>query len=94
MRYHVWSIGCQMNTADARRASDELELYGGEACSRLEDADVVVLYSCVVRQAAQTKVHNELERIRQLDRTPAQRNTLYTQYTYSPSKAMSAGEAA
>ena len=55
-----------MNTADARRASDELELYGGEACERIEDADVVVLYSCVVRQAAQTKVHNELERIRRL----------------------------
>jgi tRNA-2-methylthio-N6-dimethylallyladenosine synthase len=55
-----------MNTADARRASDELELYGGEACERIEDADVVVLYSCVVRQAAQTKVHNELERIRKL----------------------------
>ncbi len=66
LRFHVWSIGCQMNTADARRASDELELYGGEACDRIEDADVVVLYSCVVREAAQTKVHNELERIRKL----------------------------
>jgi len=55
-----------MNTADARRASDELELYGGESCDRIEDADVVVLYSCVVREAAQTKVHNELERIRKV----------------------------
>ena len=68
MRYHVWSIGCQMNTADARRMSDELAEYGGEPAERLEDADVVVLYSCVVRQAAQTKVHNELEQIRRLKR--------------------------
>jgi len=68
LRYHVWSIGCQMNTADARRMSDELELYGGEPSEQLADADVVVLYSCVVRQAAQTKVHNELERIRHLKR--------------------------
>ena len=66
MRYHVWSIGCQMNTADARRMGDELELYGAEPAERIDDADVVVLYSCVVRQAAQTKVHNELEQLRRV----------------------------
>lgn len=77
MRYHVWSIGCQMNTADARRMSDELEQYGAEPCSRVDDADVVVLYSCVVRQAAQTKVHNELERLRHLkQRRPGMRVAL------------------
>src|SRR5207248_1041797 len=55
-----------MNTADARRMSDELEAYGAESCPRLDDADIVVLYSCVVREAAEVKVHNELERIRRL----------------------------
>lgn len=68
LRYHVWSIGCQMNAADARRMSDELALYGGEPTDRLEDADIVVLYSCVVRQAAENKVHGELERIRGIKR--------------------------
>jgi len=68
LRYHVWSIGCQMNTADARRMSHELEIYGAEPCERIDDADVVVLYSCVVREAAQNKVHNELEQIRQIKR--------------------------
>jgi len=68
LRFHVWSIGCQMNTADARRMSDELANYGAEPCDRVEDADVVVLYSCVVRQAAQNKVHGELERIRGIKR--------------------------
>jgi tRNA-2-methylthio-N6-dimethylallyladenosine synthase len=57
-----------MNTADARRMGDELEQYGGEPCDRIDDADVVVLYSCVVREAAQAKVHNELEQIRQVKR--------------------------
>jgi tRNA-2-methylthio-N6-dimethylallyladenosine synthase len=66
-----------MNTADARRMSDELELYGGEACDRIEDADAVVLYSCVVRQAAETKVHNELERLRRIKtRRPSMRIAL------------------
>jgi tRNA-2-methylthio-N6-dimethylallyladenosine synthase len=68
LRFHVWSIGCQMNTADARRMSDELASYGAEPSDRVEDADVVVLYSCVVRQAAQNKVHGELERIRGIKR--------------------------
>jgi tRNA-2-methylthio-N6-dimethylallyladenosine synthase len=77
LRYHVWSIGCQMNTADARRMSDELAQYGGEACERIEDADAVVLYSCVVREAAQNKVHNELEQIRQIKhRRPSMRVAL------------------
>src|SRR5687768_5371376 len=66
LKFHVWSIGCQMNTADARRMSDELAGYGGEAVPKIDDADVVVLYSCVVRQAAEVKVHNELERIRRI----------------------------
>jgi tRNA-2-methylthio-N6-dimethylallyladenosine synthase len=57
-----------MNTADARRMSDELAAYGAEPTDRLQDADVVVLYSCVVRQAAQNKVHGELERIRGIKR--------------------------
>src|SRR5688500_16219888 len=68
VRYHVWSIGCQMNTADARRMSEELAHCGGEPCDQVADADVVVLYSCVVREAAQNKVHNELEQIRQMKR--------------------------
>jgi tRNA-2-methylthio-N6-dimethylallyladenosine synthase len=57
-----------MNTADARRMSDELTLIGGEEVPGVQDADAVVLYSCVVRQAAQDKVHNELEQLRQLKR--------------------------
>ena len=46
--------------------SDELSDLGGEEVLRVDDADAVVLYSCVVRQAAQDKVHNELEQLRRL----------------------------
>jgi tRNA-2-methylthio-N6-dimethylallyladenosine synthase len=66
MKFHVWSIGCQMNTADARRMNDELTGYGGEAVTKVDDADIVILYSCVVREAAEVKVHNELEQLRRL----------------------------
>ncbi len=66
--YHIWTIGCQMNEADARRLADELDLIGFEPCDTAEQADVAVLYSCVVRQAAENKVHNQLMRLRDIKR--------------------------
>jgi len=66
--YHIWTIGCQMNEADARRLGDELDLVGFAPSESAEDADLVVLYSCVVRQAAENKVHNQLMRLREVKR--------------------------
>ncbi len=66
--YHIWTIGCQMNEADARRLSDELDLVGFEASESVDQADLAVLYSCVVRQAAENKVHGQLLRLRDLKR--------------------------
>ena len=66
--YNIWTIGCQMNEADARRLGDELDLVGFKACDAADTADLVVLYSCVVRQAAENKVHNQLMRLRDVKR--------------------------
>ncbi|HLH23132.1 MAG TPA: tRNA (N6-isopentenyl adenosine(37)-C2)-methylthiotransferase MiaB [Chloroflexota bacterium] len=65
---NIWTIGCQMNEADARRLGDELDLVGFEPCDAADAADLVVLYSCVVRQAAENKVHNQLMRLRDVKR--------------------------
>ena len=54
--YHIWTIGCQMNVADSERLAGALEGMGLEETSRPQDADVIVLNSCVVRQAAEDKV--------------------------------------
>ena len=54
--YHIWTIGCQMNTADSERLAGALEGMGLKETSRPQDADVVVLNSCVVRQSAEDKV--------------------------------------
>ena len=58
--YHIWTIGCQMNTADSERLGSALEQLGLAAVSRPADADVVVLNSCVVRQSAEDKVTGTL----------------------------------
>ena len=58
--YHIWTIGCQMNTADSERLGAALEQMGLKAVQHPTDADVVVLNSCVVRQSAEDKVTGTL----------------------------------
>ena len=58
--YHIWTIGCQMNTADSERLASALEQLGLESAANARDADVVVLNSCVVRQSAEDKVVGNL----------------------------------
>ncbi|MFL7792222.1 MAG: tRNA (N6-isopentenyl adenosine(37)-C2)-methylthiotransferase MiaB, partial [Anaerolineae bacterium] len=55
MKYHVSTIGCQMNEADSRRLASALERLGYTPAERAEEADVVVLNTCVVRQSAEDK---------------------------------------
>jgi tRNA-2-methylthio-N6-dimethylallyladenosine synthase len=65
-KFHIWTIGCQMNTADARRLSTELEGQGFEETGSRGSADLVVLYSCMVRQHAEDKVRNQLAELRRM----------------------------
>ena len=66
MKYHIWTIGCQMNTADSQRLGSELERMGYAWAERAEDADVIVLNTCVVRQQAEDKVYGRLGSLRPL----------------------------
>jgi tRNA-2-methylthio-N6-dimethylallyladenosine synthase len=54
-RYHIWTIGCQMNVADSNHVAAELEKNGFNPTDNLDEADVVVLNTCVVRQSAENK---------------------------------------
>ena len=65
-KFHIWTIGCQMNTSDARRLSQELEGYGFEETNSRRSADLLVLYSCMVRQHAEDKVRTQLGELRKL----------------------------
>ncbi len=55
MKYHLWTTGCQMNTADSQRVGSELEKLGYNYTESYREADVVVLNTCVVRQSAEDK---------------------------------------
>jgi tRNA-2-methylthio-N6-dimethylallyladenosine synthase len=59
-RYCIWTIGCQMNEAESSKVEAMLNQVGYRRTEIEDDADVIVLNSCVVRQAAEDKVVGKL----------------------------------
>ncbi len=64
MKYHVATFGCQMNEADSQRLASALEKLGLRATDAREEADVLVLNTCVVRQGAEDKALSYLHMIK------------------------------
>jgi len=69
-KYFIKTYGCQMNEHDSETISWTLENLGYESTSLLEDADVFVINSCSVRQAAEDSVYGLGKRIKNLSRKP------------------------
>ncbi|HEY8448263.1 MAG TPA: tRNA (N6-isopentenyl adenosine(37)-C2)-methylthiotransferase MiaB [Thermomicrobiales bacterium] len=67
-RFFIWTIGCQMNEADSAKIAAMLQEVGYRPTDSEEDADIVVLNSCVVRQAAEDKVAGKLNSLIRLKR--------------------------
>jgi tRNA-2-methylthio-N6-dimethylallyladenosine synthase len=67
-RFHIWTIGCQMNEADSAKIAATLQEAGYAPTADEQDADIVVLNSCVVRQAAEDKVAGKLNSLIRLKR--------------------------
>lgn len=72
-KYHIWTIGCQMNIADSNHVAAELEKIGYGPTDKLDDADVVVLNTCVVRQSAEDKAIGKLGSLKPWKRQKAER---------------------
>ncbi len=64
--YHLWSIGCQMNAADAATARAGLASLGFLPVSDPTQADLVALVTCVVRQSAEDRVVGRLSSLKNL----------------------------
>ena len=65
-RYYIETWGCQMNVLDADKMSGALERHGYVRATAADDADVVLLNTCSIREKAQEKVFSELGRLRPL----------------------------
>jgi tRNA-2-methylthio-N6-dimethylallyladenosine synthase len=64
-KYNIWTIGCQMNKAESERLASYFEQLGYQPASA-DEADLIVLNSCVVRQGAEDRVVNKLHNLRQM----------------------------
>ena len=70
-RYFVRTFGCQMNEHDSERIAGLLEADGLEAAATAEEADVVVLNTCCIRENADNKLYGTLGHLKSLkDRKP------------------------
>ncbi len=66
MKYYIWTSGCQMNVADSQHVASALEKLDYAATDDVEQADVIVLNTCVVRQSAEDKAYGRLSSLRPL----------------------------
>ena len=62
----IKTYGCQMNAYDSARMADLLAPLGYAGAETAEDADMVILNTCHIREKATEKVYSELGRIRGL----------------------------
>lgn len=66
MKYYIWTEGCQMNVADSRRLATSLEKLGFQFTRILEEADLIILNTCVVRKSAEDKAIGRLSSLKSL----------------------------
>jgi len=62
----VKTYGCQMNVYDSERMAEALAAQGYGAAERAEDADLVILNTCHIREKAAEKVYSDIGRLRPL----------------------------
>ncbi len=55
-RFHVWTLGCQMNSSDSEEMAGALLAAGCAEAPGLEEAELIVINTCSIREAAENKV--------------------------------------
>ena len=65
--FRIKSFGCQMNVYDGERMAELLGANGMSAAPEGEDADLVVLNTCHIREKAAEKAYSEVGRLRRED---------------------------
>ena len=63
-KLYIKTYGCQMNVYDSARMADLLAPLGYAPAEDAEDADMVILNTCHIREKAAEKVYSDLGRLR------------------------------
>jgi tRNA-2-methylthio-N6-dimethylallyladenosine synthase len=72
-KYHIWTVGCQMNQADSQRVASILDGLGWQEVPSMDAANLVVLNTCSVREQPEKRAHGQLSLLSHAKR---QRNDL------------------
>src|SRR5499427_2359596 len=70
-KVYIKSFGCQMNVYDSNRMADTLAPEGYAETGTPEDADLIILNTCHIREKAAEKVYSELGRMRLIKQAAA-----------------------
>ncbi|MHB8397499.1 MAG: MiaB/RimO family radical SAM methylthiotransferase [Candidatus Limnocylindrales bacterium] len=54
--FHIWTLGCQMNRSDSEEMAGRLLAAGAAEAASIERADLIVINTCAIREAAEQKV--------------------------------------
>ncbi|MGL4226824.1 MAG: tRNA (N6-isopentenyl adenosine(37)-C2)-methylthiotransferase MiaB [Rickettsia sp.] len=65
-KLYIKTYGCQMNVYDSVKMQDLLYPFGYEPTENIEEADVIILNTCHIREKAAEKTYSELGRIKKL----------------------------
>ncbi|KXK11805.1 MAG: (Dimethylallyl)adenosine tRNA methylthiotransferase MiaB [Microgenomates bacterium OLB23] len=66
MKYFVKTFGCQQNAADSERVEARLQARGMTPASSYEDADHIVINTCMVRESAENRVYGLVKNLTEL----------------------------
>ncbi len=65
-KYYLWTVGCQMNKADSEKLAAGFTRLEMAETPTMDDADIVVLNTCSVRQHAEDRAYSQLGRVRKV----------------------------
>jgi tRNA-2-methylthio-N6-dimethylallyladenosine synthase len=66
MKYFIQTYGCQMNKSDAERVASLLQSIGYKTTPKIDQADLIILVTCSVRQSAEDRVYGLMRQIKKL----------------------------
>jgi len=64
MKYHIITFGCQMNKADSEKIAAVLGNKGYKTASKINEADLIVVNMCSVRQSAVDRIYGLLPKLK------------------------------
>ena len=75
-KYHILTLGCQQNHSDSERVSSVFQQIGYQRAENQDDADVVVVNSCAIRQKSMDRIYGMLRHWRPRQKTGELRTIL------------------